>query len=686
MDGSIVDPVSEEEIAEVIDSIDEQLDDPATLDQGLALCRSVCELVSTPKLALYGVVCLLKAKRQEDIPVILKALNSAATAHPKLRWLQFQCGYHFSELGKLKDGIDCYSRALSIKATAKTHFNLAMLYKRCMQFEPCIQHLEKTLEKNPGYAGASSELLFLMSMKGNIERFESLLENPDISDLRRAKCFNRLGQTLVHKGKRLEAKEWFDKAVEIEPENFSYQWSKYLTVSTIYRTEEDLAKSRQRYLQGLQFVDAKYETLSEQQKKGTHQVTRMLTNFEIHYQSENDMEVQQPYGALIHKAMAKGFPTLMKPLPRRYPGSDRRIRVGFASWGCFFTHSNYKTHGRWITELDSERFEVFAYALAPFNDQATRSMAAAIEHFRPHAENVAMVRDQIVKDELDILVYPGIGMEPVVHQLAPLRLAPVQCTSWGHPVTTGLPNIDYYLSSDLMEPENAQTNYSETLIRLPNLGISQIAPGLPKQYRAPEILKDRKRPATIYLCSQNILKMMPKHDFLFARILQSVSDSEIWFIQSPREDITKTFQKRLAKVCQSYGVDFSQRCLILPRLGKAEFCYVNEHADVMLDTSFWSGCNTTFETLVHGTPVITLPGNTMRGQHTAAILKMHGLTELICSSEKEYVSLAARLVNDPEFYLEIKTKIREIQPKLFGDNTVIRALERFFEQSLTGNV
>jgi len=76
----------------------------------------------------------------------------------------------------------------------------------------------------------------------------------------------------------------------------------------------------------------------------------------------------------------------------------------------------------------------------------------------------------------------------------------------------------------------------------------------------------------------------------------------------------------------------------------------------------------------------------MRGRHTAAILKMHGMTELICSDEKEYVLLAAKLANDPEFYLETKSKISAIQPQLFGDSTVISALERFFEQSLTGDV
>jgi len=267
-----------------------------------------------------------------------------------------------------------------------------------------------------------------------------------------------------------------------------------------------------------------------------------------------------------------------------------------------------------------------------------------------------------------------------------LRLAPVQCTSWGHPVTTGLPNIDYYLSSKLMESEDAQANYSERLIRLPNLGISQIPPGLPNHYRAPEALANRVRPATVFLCSQNILKMMPKHDFLFARILQTVPNSEIWFIQSRREDITRTFTRRLAKVCQSYGVDFEQRCLMLPRLGKAEFCYVNEHADIMLDTCFWSGCNTTFETLVHQTPVITLPGNTMRGRHTAAILALHGLEELICDTEQGYVALAGRLATDEGYYREVKAKIVAIQPKLFGDDSVIDALQTFFERALTGDV
>ena len=52
-------------------------------------------------------------------------------------------------------------------------------------------------------------------------------------------------------------------------------------------------------------------------------------------------------------------------------------------------------------------------------------------------------------------------MDPIALKLGCLKLAPIQMTSWGHPDTSGLPTIDYFLSSELMEPENAQENYTE---------------------------------------------------------------------------------------------------------------------------------------------------------------------------------------------------------------------------------
>ena len=62
-------------------------------------------------------------------------------------------------------------------------------------------------------------------------------------------------------------------------------------------------------------------------------------------------------------------------------------------------------------------------------------------------------------------------MEPVLQILASLRLADIQCNTYGHPVTSGFKNIDYFFSSELMEKKDSQKNYSEKLINLPGIGI-----------------------------------------------------------------------------------------------------------------------------------------------------------------------------------------------------------------------
>src|SRR4029077_2902951 len=76
-------------------------------------------------------------------------------------------------------------------------------------------------------------------------------------------------------------------------------------------------------------------------------------------------------------------------------------------------------------------------------------------------DNLEAVCRAILADNLHVLMFLDIGMLPLMTQLAALRLAPVQCSTWGHPVTSGLPTVDYFLSSHLMEPEDGQAHYTE---------------------------------------------------------------------------------------------------------------------------------------------------------------------------------------------------------------------------------
>src|SRR5437868_15188855 len=99
--------------------------------------------------------------------------------------------------------------------------------------------------------------------------------------------------------------------------------------------------------------------------------------------------------------------------------------------------------------------------------------------------------------------------------LAFSRLAPVQCTSFGHPDTTGIPNLDYFISSTLYELDGADLDYSERLILIPDAGT------LSYYYRPPSPSpRDRQSfgftaADKIYLCPQALQKIHPEMDALF---------------------------------------------------------------------------------------------------------------------------------------------------------------------------
>ncbi|MEH1830605.1 MAG: hypothetical protein V7L29_00575 [Nostoc sp.] len=101
-------------------------------------------------------------------------------------------------------------------------------------------------------------------------------------------------------------------------------------------------------------------------------------------------------------------------------------------------------------------------------------------------------------------------------------------------------------------------------------------------------------------------------------------------------------------------------------------------ADVFLDSIGWSGCNSTLEAIAYNIPIVTLPGDLMRGRHTLAILKMMGIEETIAVTKDEYVKIAVRLGQDAQYRQHISQQVSENKYKLYGDLKPVRALEDFF--------
>ena len=137
--------------------------------------------------------------------------------------------------------------------------------------------------------------------------------------------------------------------------------------------------------------------------------------------------------------------------------SSKFIKIGFVS-SFFRNHTVSKLFKNWILKLDQKYFKRFVYYDGNKFDNITNEIKTNVDHFFCHTD-VDMIINQISKDNLDVLIYLDIGMRPKIQILSSLRLAPIQCNTYGHPVTSGFKNIDYYFSSELMENQNSQKYY-----------------------------------------------------------------------------------------------------------------------------------------------------------------------------------------------------------------------------------
>jgi predicted O-linked N-acetylglucosamine transferase (SPINDLY family) len=441
--------------------------------------------------------------------------------------------------------------------------------------------------------------------------------------------------------------------------------------------EAEAAQCRAAYAAGLDAAAAAVERAAPPALAAAAAVIGLAQPFLLSYHGRNNRDLQRRYGGIVARlAAAQGFPPAALPPPPR-PGE--KIRVGFAS-AHLHMHSVSKTHGGWISGLDRARFSVFGYQLSPFRDAVSARIEACCDRFVRGLANTAAWRSRILADAPHVLVYPDIGMEQTAVRLAALRLAPVQCTSWGHPDTSGLPTIDAYLSSAAMEPADGDAHYTETLVRLPGLGIAYTPPpdsGAVMPRAALGVRDD----AVVYLCCQSLCKYLPRHDALWPRIAARVPAAQFLFLSAPGGDGDAVFRARLHASFAAAGLNWRRHCVLVPPVPHHDFPALLRAADVFLDSIGWSGCNSTLEAVACGLPVVTMPGALMRGRHSAAILAELGLSRRIAGDTAGYVEAAVQLA-DPAARAGFAAELRAAGPALVADTRAVRALEDFFTQAV----
>ena len=314
--------------------------------------------------------------------------------------------------------------------------------------------------------------------------------------------------------------------------------------------------------------------------------------------------------------------------------------------------------------------------LGPPTDPAGHAFASVADKVVVLPNDLVNARGMVEEMQLDILFYQDIGMDPFTYFLAFSRLAPVQCVSFGHPVTTGIRNIDYFISTNLWEPEGADAHYSERLIRLKN--VASVAyyykPVLPTHQRSRSYF-NLPEDCHLYICPQTLFKFHPDFDEVMAGVLRQDADGIVVLIEGKYKPWAQVLRRRF----ESSIPDVAHRVKFVGRQNGADYLNLLRVADVMLDTIHFCGFNTSLEGFSAGLPVVTFPGKYMRSRHTAAFYRKMNYLECIAENLEHYVELAIRLGKYAQYRGKVVSEIESRLHVLWEEGEVINEFEEFFQ-------
>ena len=400
------------------------------------------------------------------------------------------------------------------------------------------------------------------------------------------------------------------------------------------------------------------------------------TNFYLAYQGGNDRDLQRRTAQLYLKLCPALAYTSAHIESLKTKPSGGRIRIGVMS-AYFYDHTIGKLNKGWIERMDRSRFELIWLRSNHKRDVISLAIEQCFDRIIDLPMDLAQARARIADEAPDVLFYPDIGMDSFSYFMAFARLAPVQCVSWGHPVTTGIPNLDYFISAESIEAENAEAHYSERLVKFAQLPCCYEPP---KMTPAAKTRADFGLPddARLYVCPQTLFKFHPDYDTLLGEILRRDKKGLLMLIEGTYPEWTQRLHARFARAFP----DAAGRVRFLPAMKLADFLALMKLADALLDPPCFGGGNSSYEALAMGCPVVTWPGEFMRGRVTEGCYRQMGIPDLIARSREEYVSLAVTLANDAALKNTLSEKIRANASLLFNTESSVREFEAFFAQAV----
>lgn len=395
--------------------------------------------------------------------------------------------------------------------------------------------------------------------------------------------------------------------------------------------------------------------------------TNLDTLFDLNYLCEDPLPLKRRFGQLFEYEAGPAAPTA----PDLTPAEPARpltmgVLVSPKHEGVFAFVS-----GQLLAQLDPAEIEV-TLLIWPASEAICAQLLPRLPRqvlSADWAQSVAAVQAQ----HFDLVYFWEVGTDPLNYFLPYFRLGRIQWSSWGSGGSTGHPQIDAFLSTHSLEGPQPESRYSEKLYQMQYLpiwyeprhlttsGLSRSQLGLPED-------------AVLALCPHNLLKLHPDFDAILAEICRQSPDLKLVLVHSRNPVWNRQLYTRLAESIAP------EQLIFLERLPAPDFLALLQVGDFALDPWPYGAGKLAFEMLGLGLPLLTRPGERLKGRIPTAIYQVLEMPELLADSEQDYLNQAQRLAQDGDYRAHIRATLNGRRSRLFANQAAVVELTQVLRQ------
>ena len=552
-----------------------------------------------------------------------------------------------------------------LEADAKIKFEVAQKNFENKSYKKAQELWLEILDYYPKNLSVLRNVALAFYHDDDLEKAQMILKKIIKINKKEPKALVMLILILERQDKIDETKKYIDLGLKENILDKHWEVKKELMLPTIFEDVKDIDESRNELLKYIQ------EVLESNKKISLNMDFQLIkpVQFNLSYSQHNNLEINKKCASFFRKI----YPQLNN-VHKLKNTSNSKIRIGFVS-DYLTDHTIGKLFKGIILNLDKNKFDIKIFHTPKTRKgKIYQDFIDAERNNQVYNFNLPIKfedKQKIIADEnLDILFYPEIGLSLELYYLSFIRLATYQVTSWGHPETTCIDTLDYFLTSKLIESQNSNKKFSEKLL---------YADFLPMYYYTPVVERgldiDMLSKNNVYSCPQTLFKIHPEFDLVLGKILEEDKKAKIYFI---KDSDNVYYKKLLNRFKKNTKIDLD-RIEFINGLSWGDYINHCGQASVLLDPFYFSAGNSFYESMFYGTPTVTKPTEYTKSRLVLGAYNQMKIEDApIVNNVSEYVGKAVEIANNQKLYDLKKYYKEQAKKNLFENQFIISNLEEIF--------